>query len=85
LRAPDSDIWVNIYDLPEDTRKEFWRRLDAGYWPDDTMINPMQATVEIYKIASAPRAPAHDDLAAIKAIVQRFIDAGFLDPSLPPA
>ena len=32
LRAPDSDIWVNIYDLPEETRDEFWRRLDAGYY-----------------------------------------------------
>ena len=32
LRAPDSDIWVNIYDLPEETRDEFWRRFDAGYY-----------------------------------------------------
>ena len=32
LRAPDSDIWVNIYDLPEDTRDEFWRLLEAGYY-----------------------------------------------------
>jgi hypothetical protein len=32
LRAPDSDIWVNIYDLPEETRDEFWRRLEAGYY-----------------------------------------------------
>ena len=32
LRAPDSDIWVNIYDLPEETRDEFWRLLDAGYY-----------------------------------------------------
>jgi len=32
LRAPDSDIWVNIYELPDDTRGEFWRRLEAGYY-----------------------------------------------------
>ena len=31
LRAPDSDIWVNIYNLPEETRDEFWRRFYAGY------------------------------------------------------
>ena len=32
LRAPDSDIWVHIWDLPEETRDEFWRRLEAGYY-----------------------------------------------------
>jgi hypothetical protein len=35
LRAPDSDIWVNTYDLPAATRDEFWRRLRAGYYSDD--------------------------------------------------
>jgi hypothetical protein len=35
LRAPDSDIWVNIYDLPTNTCDEFRRRLHAGYYDDD--------------------------------------------------
>jgi hypothetical protein len=34
LRAHDSDMWVNIYDLPDDTRDEFRRLLDAGYYND---------------------------------------------------
>ena len=35
LRAPDSDIWVSTYDLPEATRQDFWRLLDAGHCKDE--------------------------------------------------
>jgi hypothetical protein len=30
LRAPNSDVWVSIYDLPEATRDEVWRRIEDG-------------------------------------------------------
>jgi len=32
LRAPGSDVWVHISDLPKATCEEFWRLLSAGYY-----------------------------------------------------
>jgi hypothetical protein len=33
-RSPDSDGWVSFYDLPRETCKELWRRIDAGELED---------------------------------------------------
>jgi hypothetical protein len=35
VRAPNSDIWVEIGDLPEATRHEVWRLEEAGYYKED--------------------------------------------------
>ena len=35
LRAPNSDIWVSSYDLPEETCREMWRLLKAGHYKDE--------------------------------------------------
>jgi hypothetical protein len=29
-RSPDSDIWVCFYDLPSDTAKALWKKLESG-------------------------------------------------------
>ena len=34
LRAPGSDIWVNSYDLPEETCSEMWRLLELGFYKE---------------------------------------------------
>ena len=32
-----SDIWVSYYDLPDETRKALWVKIDAGYYDDDLL------------------------------------------------
>jgi hypothetical protein len=29
-RSPDSDAWVSFYDLPEETAKRLWERIEKG-------------------------------------------------------
>ena len=36
-RAPDSDIWVSVGDLPDATRDAIWNRIDKGEISDDTL------------------------------------------------
>ena len=38
VRAPNNDIWVSTYDLPQATRQKFWQLLNAGYYKDDDSL-----------------------------------------------
>jgi hypothetical protein len=33
-RAPGSGVWVEFADLPDETREEMWKRLDAGAYDE---------------------------------------------------
>ena len=34
VRAPDSQIWVSTYDLPDETREKVLELVEAGYYKD---------------------------------------------------